>query len=272
MIEYRFGFNGQEKDDEVSGEGNTMTATFWECDVRLGRRFNLDPKPGLGISEYACFANNPVYNQDIKGDSINLSKFVAQDKKDGTNYTKSLLEDLQAKTGLKLSVNSKGMLDYDRKAKINKEGTSSIFRDRLTQMIDDKKNTTDVDLQNDHKLGSHAVVGGNAMSLDGSQISKFIKGTVGVNKTTMGWALIFLHESFHSTGWSGKERDNDEPGHAEQNVNIVRGQLGKDYGERLNYTSIEVLNYQYIVFKIRDNTMYPNSWRTMPTFFPHVKF
>ncbi|MDZ4667997.1 MAG: hypothetical protein SGJ00_08945, partial [bacterium] len=36
--EYRFGFGGQERDDEIAGIGNTMTAEFWEYDARLGRR------------------------------------------------------------------------------------------------------------------------------------------------------------------------------------------------------------------------------------------
>jgi hypothetical protein len=40
---YRFGYKGQEKDDEVSGTGNTNTAAFWEYDNRLGRRWNTDP-------------------------------------------------------------------------------------------------------------------------------------------------------------------------------------------------------------------------------------
>jgi hypothetical protein len=41
-VGYGFAFNGQEKDDEVSGAGNTMTAEFWEYDTRLGRRWNVD--------------------------------------------------------------------------------------------------------------------------------------------------------------------------------------------------------------------------------------
>lgn len=49
---YRFGFNGQEKDDEMSGEGNTNTAEYWEYDARLGRRWNIDPKPNSLISLY----------------------------------------------------------------------------------------------------------------------------------------------------------------------------------------------------------------------------
>ena len=32
---YRFGFNGQEKDDEVYGEGKSYSAEFWQYDTRL---------------------------------------------------------------------------------------------------------------------------------------------------------------------------------------------------------------------------------------------
>ena len=65
----RFGFNGQEKVDEISGSGNHNTALFWEYDTRLGRRWNLDPKPNPSISNYACFGNNPIINIDILGDT-----------------------------------------------------------------------------------------------------------------------------------------------------------------------------------------------------------
>jgi RHS repeat-associated protein len=67
---YRFGFNGQEGDDEVSGSGNSYTAEFWQYDSRLGRRFNRDPKSNPSISVYACFANNPVIFTDPHGDTI----------------------------------------------------------------------------------------------------------------------------------------------------------------------------------------------------------
>lgn len=72
---YRFGFNTQEKVDEVYGKGNLNTALFWEYDTRLGRRWNLDPKPNPSISDYACFANNPLIYTDEYGDSIRFDKF-----------------------------------------------------------------------------------------------------------------------------------------------------------------------------------------------------
>jgi hypothetical protein len=67
---WRFSFNGQAKDDEIYGEGNTYSAQFWEYDARLGRRWNLDPKPQISISDYACFANNPILFSDPLGDII----------------------------------------------------------------------------------------------------------------------------------------------------------------------------------------------------------
>ena len=67
---YRFGFNGQEKDDEILGSGNSYTAEYWQYDSRLGRRWNLDPKPDPSISEYATFINNPIWFSDQLGDTI----------------------------------------------------------------------------------------------------------------------------------------------------------------------------------------------------------
>jgi RHS repeat-associated protein len=72
---YRFGFNGQERDDEVSGAGNSLTAMYWQYDARLGRRWNVDPKPNTSISMYATFANNPIWFSDPMGDTISINLF-----------------------------------------------------------------------------------------------------------------------------------------------------------------------------------------------------
>ncbi len=41
--EGRFGFQGQEEDDELKGEGNSVNYTFRMHDPRLGRFFAIDP-------------------------------------------------------------------------------------------------------------------------------------------------------------------------------------------------------------------------------------
>ncbi|NQU32891.1 MAG: hypothetical protein HQ521_06620 [Bacteroidetes bacterium] len=106
-VGYRFGFNGQEKDDEVVGEGNSLTAKFWQYDSRLGRRWNVDPKPNFSISVYACYSNNPVSFADPFGDTIRFPNFATTfgfnfqgdiNKIYSTEYGKSLVRRLHAST------------------------------------------------------------------------------------------------------------------------------------------------------------------------------
>ncbi|MEM7161704.1 MAG: hypothetical protein AAF487_04615 [Bacteroidota bacterium] len=77
--EYRYGFNGQEKDNEISGSGNSYTAEFWQYDSRLMKRWNTDPVVKHFESPYACFNGNPILRIDPRGD--NAGDYY---KKDGT--------------------------------------------------------------------------------------------------------------------------------------------------------------------------------------------
>jgi RHS repeat-associated protein len=74
---YRYGFNGQEKTDEIAGAGNHTTAEFWEYDPRIGRRWNLDPKPSVGFSPYSVLAANPVSYVDPNGaDTFHFTRTI----------------------------------------------------------------------------------------------------------------------------------------------------------------------------------------------------
>ena len=64
---YRFGMNGQEKDDEIAGNGNIYSAEYWEYDSRSIRRWNVDPVVKPWVSSYACFSGNPIYFSDPTG-------------------------------------------------------------------------------------------------------------------------------------------------------------------------------------------------------------
>jgi hypothetical protein len=64
---YRFGFDGQEADNEAHNDPNIYTADYWEYDSRLGRRWNRDPIVKPWESPYAAFSNNPIYYSDISG-------------------------------------------------------------------------------------------------------------------------------------------------------------------------------------------------------------
>jgi RHS repeat-associated protein len=66
--DYRYSFNGQEKDNEIYG-GNSTTAEYWQYDTRLGRRWNVEPLASKYpfISPYAVFGGNPIRFIDPKG-------------------------------------------------------------------------------------------------------------------------------------------------------------------------------------------------------------
>src|SRR5690606_29264999 len=66
---YRFGFGGQEKSNEIKGEGNSYTAQSWEYDPRLVRRWNVDPLTSKfpWQTSYSAFDNNPISKTDPTG-------------------------------------------------------------------------------------------------------------------------------------------------------------------------------------------------------------
>lgn len=87
---YRFGFNGQEKDDEVFGSTGT-SYDFGErmLDSRLGRWLSMDPKAEKypHSSPYASMGNNPLIFIDEKGEDIVVYLVYA----DGTKASQPLL-------------------------------------------------------------------------------------------------------------------------------------------------------------------------------------
>ena len=64
----------------MKGEGNSYTAEFWEYDPRVGRRWNLDPKPTVGLSEYSAFSNSPIGVSDPLGDTSRPVIFFEPEK------------------------------------------------------------------------------------------------------------------------------------------------------------------------------------------------
>jgi RHS repeat-associated protein len=70
--EYRYGFQGQEKDDEVKGEGNSLNYTFRMHDPRVGRFFTRDPmeKSYPWNSPYAFSENRVIDGVELEGKEV----------------------------------------------------------------------------------------------------------------------------------------------------------------------------------------------------------
>ncbi|MEM7038110.1 MAG: RHS repeat-associated core domain-containing protein, partial [Bacteroidota bacterium] len=67
--DYRYGFNGQEKDDEINGEGNAVSFMYRVHDARLGRFLSVDPLAGdyPWNSTYAFAENMVLEAKDLEG-------------------------------------------------------------------------------------------------------------------------------------------------------------------------------------------------------------
>ncbi len=67
--DYRYGFNGKEKDDEVKGEGVQYDYGFRVYDARLGKFLSTDPlfKGFPHYSPYQFAGNSPILNIDLDG-------------------------------------------------------------------------------------------------------------------------------------------------------------------------------------------------------------
>ena len=66
---YRYGFQGQEKDDEVKGSGNSLNYKFRMHDPRVGRFLSIDPlaKNYPWNSSYAFSENRVIDGMDLEG-------------------------------------------------------------------------------------------------------------------------------------------------------------------------------------------------------------
>ncbi len=74
---YRYGFQGQEKDDKVKGEGNSINYKFRMHDPRVGRFFAVDPliKKYPHYSSYSFSGNKVIAFVELEGleDFYNLN-------------------------------------------------------------------------------------------------------------------------------------------------------------------------------------------------------
>jgi len=87
--EYRYGFNGMEKDDEIKGNGNSYDFGTRMYDPRIGKFISLDPRMRefSHMSPYAYAANNPVYYEDQEGEGPIPFRFKEYLKKDSWYVT-----------------------------------------------------------------------------------------------------------------------------------------------------------------------------------------
>jgi len=187
---------------------------------------------------------------------INATDINIYDKTNKTSYLSSLINDLSYITGLKLNFIN-GYIEYEKdengNAVFDKDKGSEYARNLLIALIE----STDILKVGTYpNKGSNSMLGGLEVGLDPNQIESFISGTAGsgLNKHTLGWGMVFLHETLHTKpGGSLKDpKSTGTAGDVEKEMNIIRDELSKSYGSkfgtRFSYFSFENNGFGYIPF------------------------
>jgi RHS repeat-associated protein len=96
---YRYGFQNQEKDDEVKGKGNSYDFGARMLDARLGRWLSVDPLEFKypSMTPYGFVGNNPIRAIDPNGKEIIITESINEET---------------GKTKLKIELTGKVVFDF----------------------------------------------------------------------------------------------------------------------------------------------------------------
>jgi hypothetical protein len=243
---YSFSFNGQERDDEVAGVGNIMTATFWEYDARLGRRWNIDPKSYSWESSYSTMGNNPICMNDRNGDKW---KDPAKDSKKASEL-KANLKKREKELG-------KEAERYERKAKRfdgkNQEkfekysNLAKIAKEGFKQMNDAQRELEVMGDENTSQVFTFTLFNGVGVA----KIKMDEKGVINIpyeNEDN----ILAIHESFHGfqhlKGDLRIEQGGTDFLDIHDEVNAYKRQF---FYEPSSVTTIKLYNKEYVDETIR---------------------
>lgn len=133
---FRYSINEQESTPEIAP--NTTTAEFWQYDAKICRRWNVDPKPDISISNYSCFAGNPIFYQDVRGDSI-PTYFLDKKNDLQANFQKEIPDAVQKmfnnEYGIEIGYNSETQMLYFKGDATTDNKVSQTARQKMMEML-----------------------------------------------------------------------------------------------------------------------------------------
>jgi hypothetical protein len=276
FISGSFAFSQEEQKDESSypkfipyvQEVNNLQANTVNIDVKQygkeqpARWLSVDPMANKypGWSPYNYVSNNPILRIDLQGDS----DLVANMRPD-LQY--NVISSASQVTGIPLYITETGMLQATPSFTFNGEsiqlasaygtptgGGSSEAANFLTYSMNNNSIVNVIGT-----TASGCLTLGNLIKLNGTQIESFINGTTQeLNKQTLGYGIVFLHELVHSIlgqSYFNSPTPLSDPTGAQGTgvvvdyINKIRAQLGPDYGQRTNYEALpSSAGFNYIPF------------------------
>jgi RHS repeat-associated protein len=142
--EYRFGFQGQEGDDEISGKGNFYNYKYRMHDTRLGRFFVIDPLSSEYAfnSPYAFSENRVIDATELEGLESSMQWKIMGD---GFAHFYSAIGDL-------FTLNSNIGINYKSDTRIN--GTNVLVKSTSIGIKAEVKSNLSQFILSAHQFGS----------------------------------------------------------------------------------------------------------------------
>jgi RHS repeat-associated protein len=249
---YRYGFNGQEKDDEINVGGGSYDFGARIYDSRLGRWVSQDPVTQPYQSPYCGLNNSPIYLLDPNGEKVGAEIDKKQQGKNATGLSeKQQLEalettksELEKTTGLKLNLvktteKNKDIYNFEIDKSSKPEGGSKAARKLLTKMI---KSDDQVTLLFNDKYATSTDIDGGVINLNPLQIVDNALSANGVSPMAASFGISALHEFLHIKH-GGHSARTDKFGNIDKIIrkeNVMRKQLGPSFGIRVSYMGMSV--------------------------------
>jgi RHS repeat-associated protein len=226
---YRYGFQGQEKDNELKGEGNSINYTFRMHDPRIGRFFAIDPlfKSFPWNSPYAFSENRVIDGVELEGREV---------RKVGKNNPYLIITILGRAGGMYGDETESGKTQYKNLPtpyNSNDDGLSLIkgysIKNKATIVTfsgsDDDLTSVDVyktikEYRKNNPNGKIAIVGHSLGGKDTMKAALMVENDDDIKNKTID--LLITLEAANTDGARGS---------AESNT------LGSNVGQIINYTS-----------------------------------
>ncbi|WP_347067844.1 RHS repeat-associated core domain-containing protein [Flavobacterium sp. WV_118_3] len=128
---YRYGFQGQEMDNEIKGEGNSLNYTFRMHDPRVGRFFAVDPlsKDYPFYSPYQFSGNSPLIGVDMEGLELQVSNTTFTMKQNTGTAVLTAEADFNLKIKV-LNLTGKNLIGTQQVFDFAKTRASNVYSDK----------------------------------------------------------------------------------------------------------------------------------------------
>jgi len=253
---YRYGFQGQEKDDELKGEGNSLNYTFRMHDPRVGRFFAVDPLESdyPWYTPYQFSGNRVIDMVELEGlepikprkDWKPQPKLSYVDRKDLIFFTS---KEKDIKTGKDKTYL---IMEQDYASSDNLYSTKHFYEENGQWLPFNEKKPKTTQLAKELKqMANEIVPDAGEISIQGS-IAVFDINSLSKGKFPFSTRLTYSFSIFHAddgfgAGYSlGTEVSNEIKIFSLDAVNI-NAFYNKEYGKELYLFDLEGVEYSFNV-------------------------